>query len=306
MSAELPDFDQRWDYDDPAATERQFRELLPLAEQSGDRAYLAELLSQIARAEALQRNFDQAHATLDRALALLENAPSADSPRPSTSSDDAWEPERARVRYLLERGRAFNSANRPERARPLFLEAWQQGRALGDDFFAIDAAHMLAIVEPPERQLEWNLKALALAESSAQPRAKKWFGSLYNNVGWAYHGAGEYQKALDMFHKALRCREEAGDTAQIRIARWCVARALRSLGRVEEALAAQQRLLTELNALGETDGYIYEELAECLLLLGRAGEARPYFARAFAELSQDPWLAQREPERLERLRTAYT
>jgi hypothetical protein len=43
-------------------------------------------------------------------------------------------------------------------------------------------------------------------------------------------------------------------------------------------------------------------MGECLLLLNRAAEARPYFARAYAVLSQDPWLAENEPERLRRLK----
>ena len=38
--------------------------------------------------------------------------------------------------------------------------------------------------------------------------------------------------------------------------------------------------------VGETDGYVTEEIAECLLALGRDDEARPLFARAYAELSR--------------------
>jgi hypothetical protein len=72
---------------------------------------------------------------------------------------------------------------------------------------------------------------------------------------------------------------------------------------VEEALALQQELLREFDALGEQDGYVYEEIAECLAALGRDDEARPYFARTYETLSYDPWLAESEPARLERLRT---
>jgi hypothetical protein len=43
-------------------------------------------------------------------------------------------------------------------------------------------------------------------------------------------------------------------------------------------------------------------LGECLLALDRRVEARPYFARAYSELAQDPWLAEDEPTRLERLK----
>src|SRR5205809_4269353 len=45
----MADFDKLWDYQDPAGTEKKFRELLPAAEAAGDASYVAELLTQIAR-----------------------------------------------------------------------------------------------------------------------------------------------------------------------------------------------------------------------------------------------------------------
>ena len=53
------------------------------------------------------------------------------------------------------------------------------------------------------------------------------------------------------------------------IARWCVARCLRSLGRTAEALAEQRALAAELEAVGETDEHVTEEIGECLRELGR-------------------------------------
>jgi Flp pilus assembly protein TadD len=100
----------------------------------------------------------------------------------------------------------------------------------------------------------------------------------------------------------LAAREAAGAPEPIRIARWCVARALRSLGRSAEALEVQQALQAKLARGNATDGYVDEELGECLLALDRGAEAQPYFARAYAELSQDHWLAENEPTRLERLK----
>ncbi len=125
--------------------------------------------------------------------------------------------------------------------------------------------------------------------------------SLNNNIGWTYHDAGDYEQALATFQKATASRRAEGNPALIRIAVWAEARTLRSLGRVEEALALQQELLREFDALGEQDGYVYEELAECLTALGRNDEARPHFARAYETLSRDPWLAESAPARLERL-----
>ena len=54
--------------------------------------------------------------------------------------------------------------------------------------------------------------------------------------------------------------------------------------------------------MDEIDGFVTEEIAECLLILGWKDEARPVFARAYAELSADDELGSREPDRLERLR----
>jgi tetratricopeptide (TPR) repeat protein len=268
MIEHVHDFDALWNYDDPAATERQFLSLLPGAEQSGDRAYHAQLLTQIARTQGLQGNFAGAHATLDAAQALL-----------------APEPDVARIRYLLERGRVFNSSQQAAQAQPLFQQAWELAQAEQLDFYAIDAAHMLAIIAPAEQQLEWNLRALALAEQSPQPRARTWRGSLYNNLGWTHHDARRYEQALDIFQQALSEREATGTAEQIRIARWCIARAQRSLGQFEAALAAQRKLLAELQLAGKKDGYVFQELAENLLALNQPKAANAYFALARAKLS---------------------
>ncbi|MCB9452273.1 MAG: tetratricopeptide repeat protein [Anaerolineaceae bacterium] len=278
------EFDHLWDYDNPAATENQFRSFLPVASTKG-KSYHVELLTQIARTLGLQQRFDEAHKLLDEAEALF-----------------AEDMQRPRIRYLLERGRVFNSSGSPDTAQPLFTAAWEIAQQAGEDFYAIDAAHMLAIVEQGQAALDWNLKALGLAESSNQPRAKNWLGSLYNNIGWAYHDMGQYERALGIFEKALQFREKEGKPKPIHIAGWCVARALRSLGRVEEALERQQTLLTRAEAAQDELGYTYEEIGECLLLLNREAEAKPYFARAYGVLSRDSWLVRNESGRLERLR----
>ena len=285
-AAGLPDFDAMWDYSHPDTTEIKFRELLPLAEQAGNASYKACLLTQIARAQGLQMKFADAHLTLDTVRALL--------------TDDLV---LARVRYLLERGRVFNSAGMADSARPLFLDAWETGLRTGEDFYAVDAAHMMAIIEPAEEQLVWADKAMKAAEASSDERAKRWLGSLYNNTGWTHHDMGDYEKALELFEKALAWNEEHGDEERVRIARWTVARAYRSLGRVGEALEAQRELEREILEQGlETDGYVFEEIAECLLLLGETDEARAYFAKAYDLLSEDQWLVANQADRLKRLK----
>jgi tetratricopeptide (TPR) repeat protein len=113
---------------------------------------------------------------------------------------------------------------------------------------------------------------------------------------------GDYESALKIFEKAEAYFRSKGSVDKTRIAVWTVARALRSLNRIEEALSKQIALKDEFEASSEVDGYVFEEIAECFLALKRKDEARPYFAKAYEVLSQDPWLAEREPERLARLK----
>lgn len=277
----LPDFDALWDYNHPDQTETRFRGIL-LRFPEDDPAFL-ELLTQIARAQGLQRKFDQAHQTLDQVERRLKEGPS-----------------RAKVRYLLERGRLFNSSGKPEEAYLFFEKALELAKHLHEDFYAVDALHMLAILSSPEKSLALNLQAIEMAESSQQEKAHNWLGSLYNNIGWAYHDMEDYSSALEVFQKAEEWRRSRGQVGETHIATWCVARTLRSLGRIEEALSMQLKLHEE--SAGEEDGYVSKEIGECLLTLNRLEEARPYFHKAYELLSQDAWLSEQEPERLRRLK----
>jgi tetratricopeptide (TPR) repeat protein len=243
--------DELWDFGDPAGSERRFTaHLARVREEDGDD--VAETLTQVARAQGLQHRFVDADRTLDDAEAVVH--------------DDG---RRARVRILLERGRITNTAGRTGRGADTFRAAWELARTAGEDALAVDAAHMLGIVEEPRLAWEWNERAMELARSSPDPAAQRWVASLANNMGWAKHDTGAYDEALELFELALSERERQDDPARTRIARWSVARCLRSLGRTEEALAEQQALASELEALGETDEYVTEEIAECLRALGR-------------------------------------
>jgi tetratricopeptide (TPR) repeat protein len=280
MAADV-DIDKLWDFDKPAESEARFKEALVNARGS----LRVEILTQLARAQGLQRKFAQAHDTLDEAESLC-----------------GAEMMIARIRLLLERGRVFNSAGMIEKAKPLFIAAWELAGANGPDYYAVDAAHMLGICTPADEAIAWNEKALVMAEKSADPRTHNWAGPLYNNLGWTYHDKGDYARALELFEAGLKFRLAKGQRRPIEIARYAVARAMRSLGRVSQALAMQEELYSQQKAAGEMDGYVLEELGECHLLLGQANEARGFFALAHAELSKDPWLVEHEAPRLARIK----
>ncbi|HLE53433.1 MAG TPA: tetratricopeptide repeat protein [Anaerolineales bacterium] len=278
-TVDWPDFNDLWDYNDPAGTERKFRSLLPDAEKSGG-SYQLQLLTQIARTLGLQKKFPEAHQLLDEVQEKM-------------AGGDVVE-----VRYLLERGRTLNSSGQPELAVPLFKQAVEIGRRIGADFYVVDALHMLGIAAPAEEQLDWNFQAIKYAEGSPDERAKRWMGSLYNNAGWTLYDQKRYVEALDLFKKAQAFREAQGGEEGIRIARWCVAKTLRVMGQPQQALAMQRQLETT----GKSDGFIEEEIAECLYALGEIAESKPYFRTAYEALSQIDWVAE-DAQRLERLKS---
>ncbi len=284
QNSNVPDLHRLWDYNDPAGTELKFRAGLAKAKAFDDQSYHAELLTQIARAQGLQRQFDEAHRTLDEAEEMIDG-----------------DMHRARVRLLLERGRTFNSSGGADKAKLLFVEAWALATREHFDRLAVDAAHMVAVVEVGDEALKWNQLALDLANASADPGAQRWKGSLYNNIGWSHHSNADYDKTLTCFEQALQHRQQESKPDDVRVARWCVARCLRSLERVEEALAIQRELEKQIADVENPDGYVYEELAECLHALGRTDEARRYFRRAHELLSKDPGFVDGEAPRLSRL-----
>lgn len=263
-SAEI---DALWTFSDPAASRERFEQARREHPESAD-----EIATQIARTLCLERRFDEARAVL---AGIHPQTPVVG------------------CRWHLESGRVTNTSGDPLGSKPDFERALVQAQAAGLDFYAVDAAHMLGIVCPGAEGLDWNERAIAMAEASSDPRTHGWLGSLLNNTAWTLHDLGRHEEALDLFRRAVEFRREAGAPEPLRIAEWSVARCLRSLGRLDEALAIQQRL-----AQGPEDGYVSEEIGEILLAQGDPVAARPHFAEAHRLLSQDPGL---EPERLLRL-----
>lgn len=257
MSGEVLDgnrLDELWDFDDPAGPADRFRADMSHWEP-GSTAY-AELRTQVARALTLQHLEQEALAALS-AVELLG-------------------PVNAQLtaRFELERGRVDNSNGRAAAAVPHFEAAVTAAQEARDDFLVVDALHMLAIADA-DRSDEWTRRALAVTGHTSDPRTRRWIGSLLNNFGWSLHDRGDFAGALEQFEAALTAHRETGTAERIRVAEWAVARALRSLGRFEVALAIQRRLAT-----GPEDGDVSEELAELLVATADPDGAAPHFAAA--------------------------
>lgn len=280
-----PDFDQWWDYKNPHETAKKFKKLLETEGIQGNKEYLACILSQLARTESLQRNFEAAHQYLNQ----MEEIPNFETfPL-------------AQTRHQLERGRTYNSNQQRALAISCFEKAYEIALENKLDFYMVDAAHMLGIACPVEEQLKWNERAIALAQSSKDDKASKWMGSLLNNSGWILFDQKKYEEALGYFEKCLDFQVSHHKNPEARIARWSIAKMKRFLGETKLALQMQQELLA--SAPKDDDSpYVHEEIGECLLVLNRKQEASPHFLKAWEVLSKDIWLQANESERLERLR----
>jgi tetratricopeptide (TPR) repeat protein len=284
----LPDFDSLWNYNDPKQTEVVFREILKNTDEIAEPIYVAALQTQIARTLGLQQKFTEAHALMDSVQKKAIDDPTI------------------RVRYLLEKGRLFNSENRLEEAIPLFQVAFQFSITYNLDYYAIDAAHMIAytLIDFPEKKISWEEKALQMVLETTDVKAKKWEGSLYNNIGWSYFDLKNYPKAIQYFESSLAFENAKKNEESARIARWSIAKCYRMMGETDKALTLFKTLEAEITAQKlEPDGYVFEEIGECLLAKSQNNDAKPYFKKAFEILSKDIWLQKNESDRLNRLQS---
>ncbi len=225
-----------WDFAEPRASEQRFRKLAGTAVEPT----ATYALTQVARALGLQERYDDGHAVLDGL--------------------GASDPE-ARVRICLERGRLLRSAGDEAASRPHFDEAAAEAQAAGLEDLNIDALHMVALVVGPDEQLDAHYRALAWTRVAEDPAARDWDASLLNNIGMFHADAGDHASALAAFEEALEACERIGEPARTRVARWMVAWSLRHVGNVDLAREMQLALKAELDAIGEHDPYVDEELA---------------------------------------------
>jgi tetratricopeptide (TPR) repeat protein len=147
------------------------------------------------------------------------------------------------------------------------------------------------------------LDDLVFAAASGDPDARKWRGTLWNNIGMAFHEMGDLDDALEAFETAAAFWEE-DDPKRVLVAHWMVAWTLRLQGRLAEALATQEVLERAHQAAGTPGPYVQEELGELHLALATGADAedhrrlaRDHFARAYALLQDEL-----DPERLARMK----
>ena len=237
-----------WDFTDLDASEARLRAKLP--EETTD-CGRAEVLTQLARLEGLHSRVDEANALLAEADAL------------------AGASAVARARVLLERGRVLRLAGDLAAALPLFEEAFETALAAGEDFIAADATHMAALAGDMN---VWTERGLQLTRRS--PAAASWIGTLLNNLGWWHAQRGEHAESLAAYRGSLEAHERQTTYPYLReAARVGIARALRALGRAEEAVPLLEQAVAWAQAAGHPDRVFHEELAAAYADVGKSEEA---------------------------------
>lgn len=281
----------------PVDIERNLSALLPEAGKRADKSVYLQILSQIALAQVMQQKFDIAHQTLDEAERLLEP-----------------QYQLAKIRLLLERGRVYHQSDRLDQALSFFIQSYDLSKLSPEfDFHTVNASHMVAIVEKhAEGKIEWNKRAINLAEQAKDERCHAWLGPIYNNLAQNYIEAEKYLEALQSFQKCKAHAEERGDQIVIRGALWGMGRALRGLNKLDQALDIQNDLLKEYEKISEQSllpieliyvgrGLVYEELAEIYFAKRSEEQSQKYARLAHEDLSKDAWMKKLYPKRIQRL-----
>jgi len=288
---EYQDLDILWNPLDFLQSEVAFGALLSNArEAEEDRCYLIELLTWIARVETHQGKLSEADTTLSEADRLLES--------------EIVSRDTAKIRCLLERGRLFIHKKTPARARKLFDDAQTLAKNAGEDPLSVEILQLIASIEQRKSQQEWIKKAINVAESSSNLKAKKLLGSLYLSTGWNFYDLHQFEKSMEAFQRAGINFKEHCPKGEALVAQWATGKVLRRIGKTEKALSCQMEVFSELEFEIEKKygGRVSEEIAECLHSLKRVSEAKPYFEMAYHDLSSDEWVPDNHPLKLNRLK----
>ena len=291
---------------DPVKAQVKLERLLKKSLDAKKWDLYGQIASQVALVQAMQQKFDDAYATLDRADALLSNN--------YVLAEIRIHFERARVMYqedLFLHGKVIRFDEIYEK----FHKSYTLSLSGNHDYEVINAAHMIAIIVPNQAQkIFWNNVALNLTLQTKDPKAGGWLGPLYNNLGQNFFDAGQYEKSLEIYQKALEFFKQDKDVSRLRVAQWTIGRCLRMLGRIDEALVIQQDTIKACNlALSKksldmpeslfylTRGFMYEELVFLSQIKNNHDDVVMYARLALEDLGKDMMFVKTSSERIKKL-----
>ncbi|MBP6869754.1 tetratricopeptide repeat protein [Candidatus Babeliales bacterium] len=286
----------------PVIIEKKLQELSAQAKKLPSNSIYLQMQSQMALMQAIQKKFEQAHTTLDKAQAQL------------TITDHI-----AAARIMLERGRIFQQSGNIAQAAQYFNESYRISTLHNLDYHTINAAHMIATIAPTlHEKISWNELAISLALQTQDKKATQWLAPLHNNLGKNYFDAQDYEKSLQNYQKALILFQKKPQhaTSNLLFARWTIARCMRALHQLDQAFILQQSLLNEIKDLELSKqhempqeffllirGWIYEELAEIYDNQNNLEASKKYAQQALTDLTGNEMFTKTSPERIERLKS---
>ena len=251
-----------------------FEDIAAEADVAGDNTAYAEAASM--RAKTMLQLGDR-----HGGEAWLEQA------RARTSVDDplGWS------RYLGVRGRFEWTAKDSAATTATFRELFDYCEANNLYERAVDATHMNALVAPREEHFEWAHKGIAMAEAG---ELTGWLGPLWNNMGWDYVDAGDYEEGLEALEKARIYHYETGQQLSKLIADYSVAHVKRKMGDIAVAKTELQGIFDRASAMQEAGhldaiewmGFSRWELAEIAVTEGDNQTAVALMNQALGELEQ--------------------
>lgn len=104
------------------------------------------------------------------------------------------------VTALVIEGIQAEGRGSPDVARDLYRRAWETRT---DDLDGAVAAHYVARQQDmPQQALEWNRRALELAQRSGSELTAGWMPSLHLNLGRSYEDLGDHGRAIAHYRLA--------------------------------------------------------------------------------------------------------
>ena len=276
-----------WDFSDPQACEKNFRK--KMEEFSTSAFYVWELQTQVARALGLQGKFDEAFQILDSIQAGFEYAPTCESK------------DLVGIRYNLERGRILKLTNKVEDSIRYFRFALKLAMKIRADDLSIDAIKMLLDMSSVNDRIELGLKGINIATELGNENLYPIVGAFALNVGEAYLENKNYQKAIEQFMHARDIFSKLFDAEKVRKIRISICIAQRGLGNYKEALLELRVQEEWLKKTGNSDGIVFEEIAENLMALGQSSSSI-YFSKALKSFEAQSLVSDMDSKRISRIR----
>ena len=107
---------------------------------------------------------------------------------------------------LCAEGMQAEFAGKPDDAKALFMQAWEQSQ---DDYEACIAAHYVARHQPSfEENLRWNQESLARADAVGDERVRDFYPSLLLNLGHSHEILGDEAEAAKYYDLAVERVDE--------------------------------------------------------------------------------------------------